>query len=183
MTVTATPRALDNETILERVLLIAAKRRVPVHHVTVQTLNGRIAVSLDIEVDGRMSLGSAHIVASRLEAAIRDELGADTEVETHIEPLVTANLEGRDVAAETVADVSSSLARHAKTIGTIQDVHSVRVRGTDHGLIVNYHCRVDPMLDVARVHEKVDELEHLVRSDVPSITRIVSHTEPLRAPA
>lgn len=183
VTVTATPRALDNETILERVLLIAAKRRVPVHHVTVQTLNGRIAVSLDIEVDGRMSLGSAHIVASRLEAAIRDELGADTEVETHIEPLVTANLEGRDVAAETVADVSSSLARHAKTIGTIQDVHSVRVRGTDHGLIVNYHCRVDPTLDVARVHEKVDELEHLVRSDVPSITRIVSHTEPLRAPA
>lgn len=183
VTVTATPRALDNETILERVLLIAAKRRVPVHHVTVQTLNGRIAVSLDIEVDGRMSLGSAHIVASRLEAAIRDELGADTEVETHIEPLVTANLEGRDVAAETVADVSSSLARHAKTIGTIEDVHSVRVRGTDHGLIVNYHCRVDPMLDVARVHEKVDELEHLVRSDVPSITRIVSHTEPLRAPA
>ncbi len=183
VTVTATPRALDDETILERVLLIAAKRRVPVHHVTVQSLDGRISVSLDLEVDGRMSLGSAHIVASRLEAAIRDELGADTEVETHIEPLVTTNLEGRDVAAETVADVASSLARHAKTIGTITDVHSVRVRGTDHGLIVNYHCRVDPALDVARVHEKVDELEHLVRSDVPAITRIVSHTEPLRAPA
>ena len=183
VTVTATPRALDDETILERVLLIAAKRRVPVHHVTVQTLNGRISVSLDLEVDGSMSLGSAHIVASRLEAAIRDELGTDTEVETHIEPLVTANLEGRDVAAETVADVASSLTRHAKTIGTISDVHSVRVRGTDHGLIVNYHCRVEPTLDVAHVHEKVDELEHLVRSDVPAITRIVSHTEPLRAPA
>lgn len=183
VTVTATPRALDDETILERVLLIAAKRRVPVHHVTVQTLNGRISVSLDLEVDGRMSLGSAHIVASRLEAAIREELGADTEVETHIEPLVTTNLEGRDVAADTVAAVASSLARHAKTIGTVTDVHSVRVRGTDHGLIVNYHCRVDPTLDVAHVHEKVDELEHLVRSDVPAITRIVSHTEPLRAPA
>lgn len=183
VTVTATPRALDDETILERVLLIAAKRRVPVHHVTVQSLNGRISVSLDVEVDGRMSLGSAHIVASRLEAAIRDELGADTEVETHIEPLVTANLEGRDVDAETVARVASSLAAHAKTIGTIVDVHSVRVRGTDHGLIVNYHCRVDPMLDVAMVHEKVDELEHLVRADVPAITRIVSHTEPLRPAA
>jgi cation diffusion facilitator family transporter len=84
VTVTATPRALDDETILERVLLIAAKRRVPVHHVTVQTLEGRISVSLDLEVDGRMTLGSAHIVASRLEAAIREELGADTEVETHI---------------------------------------------------------------------------------------------------
>ena len=183
VTVTATPRALDDETILERVLLIAAKRRVPVHHVTVQTLNGRISVSLDLEVDGRMSLGSAHIVASRLEAAIREELGAETEVETHIEPLVTANLEGRDVDAETVSQVAASLAAHAKQIGTIVDVHSVRVRGTEHGLIVNYHCRVDPALDVAHVHDKVDELEHLVRSDVPAITRIVSHTEPLRPAA
>ena len=183
VTVTATPRALDDETILERVLLIAAKRRVPVHHVTVQTLNGRISVSLDLEVDGRMSLGSAHIIASRLEAAIREELGAETEVETHIEPLVTANLEGRDVDAETVSQVAASLAAHAKQIGTIVDVHSVRVRGTEHGLIVNYHCRVDPALDVAHVHDKVDELEHLVRSDVPAITRIVSHTEPLRPAA
>lgn len=183
VTVTATPRALDDETILERVLLIAARRRVPVHHVTVQSLDGRISVSLDMEVDGRMSLGSAHIVASRLEAAIREELGADTEVETHIEPLVTANLEGRDVDAETVARVASSLAVHAKEVGTVVDVHSVRVRGTDHGLIVNYHCRVDPTLDVSAVHEKVDALEHLVRSDVPAITRIVSHTEPLRPAA
>jgi cation diffusion facilitator family transporter len=183
VTVTATPRALDDETILERVLLIAAKRRVPVHHVTVQTLDGRISVSLDLEVDGRMTLGSAHIVASRLEAAIREELGADTEVETHIEPLVSSSLEGRDVDAETVARVATSLANHAKEVGIISDVHSVRVRGTDHGLIVNYHCRVDPALDVAHVHEKVDELEHLVRSDVPAITRIVSHTEPLRSVA
>lgn len=183
VTVTATPRALDDETILERVLLIAAKRRVPVHHVTVQTLNGRISVSLDLEVDGRMTLGSAHIVASRLEAAIREELGAETEVETHIEPLVSSSLEGRDVDADTVARVAASLAQHAKTVAIISDVHSVRVRGTDHGLIVNYHCRVDPALDVAQVHEKVDELEHLVRSDVPAITRIVSHTEPLRPAA
>jgi divalent metal cation (Fe/Co/Zn/Cd) transporter len=97
--------------------------------------------------------------------------------------LVSSSLEGRDVDAETVARVATSLANHAKDVGIISDVHSVRVRGTDHGLIVNYHCRVDPALDVTRVHEKVDELEHLVRSDVPTITRIVSHTEPLRPAA
>ena len=183
VTITATPRALDNETILERVLLIAAKRRVPVHHVTVQTLNDRISVSLDVEVDGRMSLGSAHIVASRLEDAIRNELGSDTEVETHIEPLVTENLAGQDVDGAIVEQVAKALTLYAKHIGTISDIHSVRVRSTGHGLIVNYHCRVDPSLDVASVHEKVDELEHLVRGDVPMITRIVSHTEPLRPAA
>jgi divalent metal cation (Fe/Co/Zn/Cd) transporter len=56
----------------------------------------------------------------------------------------------------------------------------VRVRETGHGLVVNYHCRVDPALNVAAVHERVDQLEHLVRADFPSISRIVSHTEPAR---
>ena len=73
-----------------------AKRRVPVHHVTVQDSERRQSVSLDIEVDGRMSLAAAHIVASRFETAIRDELGPSTEVETHIEPLVVASLDGRN---------------------------------------------------------------------------------------
>ena len=64
------------------------------------------------------------------------------------------------------------------------DVHSVRVRETPgHGLLVNYHCRVDPQLDVATVHDHVDRLEQRVRAEEPRITRIVSHTEPLRAAA
>jgi cation diffusion facilitator family transporter len=182
VTVTTEPRALDEETVLERVLLISARRRVPVHHVTVQQVEGRLSVSLDVEVDGRMSLGSAHTIASRLEAAIRDELGPATEVETHIEPLVVASLEGRDLDGPLAGRVRESLVRHAAETGAVADVHSVRVRETGHGLVVNFHCRVDPSLDVTTVHDRVDQLEHLVRSDVPEIVRIVTHTEPLRTP-
>ena len=181
VTVTATPRAMDEETILERVLLIAAKRRVPIHHVTVQDLPDRLSVSLDLEIDGSIRLGDAHAVASHLEAAIRDELGPLTEVETHIEPLVASSLTGRDVAPERRDAVEQSLIRRASEDTPIHDVHSVRVRETDHGLIVNYHCRVDPDLDVTHVHEAVDRLEHAVKSDIPDILRIVSHTEPLKA--
>jgi divalent metal cation (Fe/Co/Zn/Cd) transporter len=180
LTVTANPRVLDDETVLERVLLIAARRRVPVHHVTVQDLGGRLSVSCDVEVDGRMSLGAAHIIASRFEAAIRDELGPEAEVETHIEPLVVANLAGADVDGARGEAVAEALRQHAEIIGVVTDVHSVRVRETSHGLVVNYHCRVDPGLDVATVHERVDALEHRMRNDIPQITRIVSHTEPMR---
>jgi cation diffusion facilitator family transporter len=180
VTITATPVTLDEETVLERIILIAARRRLPVHHVTVQDLSGKLSVSLDLEVDGALSLGEAHSVASQLEVAIREELGADTEVETHIEPLVVSSLVGHDVPEDKKAFVSSALAKQAETIGTISDVHNVRVRETGHGLIVNYHCRVDPTLDVTTVHEAVDRLEHHVRKDVPDILRIVSHTEPLR---
>ncbi|HKG81621.1 MAG TPA: cation transporter dimerization domain-containing protein, partial [Beijerinckiaceae bacterium] len=179
-TVMADPIQLDDETILERVLLTAARLRVPVHHVTVQTLARRLSVSFDLEVDGRMSLGRAHEIASRVEAAIQEELGPQVEVESHIEPLVAAQLEGREADAATVARIATSLAENTSDGGGIADVHDVRVRMTESGLVVNYHCRVDPALDVMSVHGLVDDLERRVRLLHPEILRVVGHAEPVR---
>ncbi len=72
---TATPIAMDDESILERILLIAAHKRVPIHHVTVQHIGERLSVSFDVEVDGRLSMGAAHRKASQMEEAIRAEFG------------------------------------------------------------------------------------------------------------
>ena len=58
LTLTTTPVALDNETALERVLLAAARQRRAVHHVTVQEVDGRRSVSLDLELDGQMPHGA-----------------------------------------------------------------------------------------------------------------------------
>mgnify|MGYP001244533913 CR=1 FL=1 len=46
-TISTTPVQIDDETVLERVMLIAARLRVPVHHVTVQNLASRLSVSFD----------------------------------------------------------------------------------------------------------------------------------------
>lgn len=179
-TITADPLQLDDETIMERVMLIASKLHVPVHHITVQNLEGRLSVSFDIEVDGRMSLGRAHGVADRVENAIQEELGPQVEVESHIEPLAIGHLEGREADAATVARLCSTLAANTSE-GPIRDVHNVRIRATPAGLVVNYHCRVDPTLDVATVHELVDDLERRVRLEHGEILRVVGHAEPLDA--
>ena len=60
LTITADPVQLDDESIMERVMLTAARLRLPVHHITVQNLEGRLAVSFDVEVDGAMTLARAH---------------------------------------------------------------------------------------------------------------------------
>src|SRR3954469_11100715 len=52
-------RALDNETVLERVMVIARNRALAVHHVTVHSIGGQLSISLDLEVDGRLFLGRA----------------------------------------------------------------------------------------------------------------------------
>lgn len=180
LTLTTAPLALDDETALERVLLVAARQKRAIHHVTVQEIEGRRSISLDLELDGRMQHGSAHDAATRLEAAVREELGDDVEVETHIEPLETRELEGHDVSTDLSATIATDLAKHAAGGGLIADVHNVRVRRTDAGLVVNYHCRVDPTLSVTRVHEAVDDIDRLLKGGRGDICRVVGHAEPIR---
>jgi cation diffusion facilitator family transporter len=177
--VSTEPTQLDDETVLERILLIAAKRRVPVHHVMVQDVAGRLSVSLDLEVDGRMSLGAAHGLASKLEDAILEEFGPTIEVDTHIEPLRVSPLAGEDETAAVADRLAGSLAHMAAKVGAVSDVHSVRVRRTSDGLVVNYHCRFDPGLSVSTMHAHVDELERRFRSEYPEVVRVIGHAEPL----
>ena len=178
--VDAAPRALDDETVQERVMVIARNRALAVHHVTVHAIGGRLSVSLDLEVDGKLALGAAHDIADGLEAALRDELGPDVEVETHIEPLQPPEAAGREAPPERVRAVEIALAEIAAEGGMIRDVHDVRVRETADGEIVNFHCRVDPALAVQAVHEKVDEVERALRRRSPAIKRVIGHAEPRR---
>ncbi len=180
ISVATAPRALDSETVIERVMVIARNLALAVHHVTVHDIRGHLSVSLDLEVDRKMPLGHAHQVADRLEHALRDELGPDVEVETHIEPL-QADALGREAPPERVAAVQETLSEIAAQVRTVGEIHNVRVRETEEGEIVNFHCRADPELSVQEVHEKVDELERVLRRRSPSIKRAIGHAEPARS--
>ena len=179
-TVTTDPVALDSESVLERVMVIARNRALAVHHVTVHEIEGRLAISADLEVDGKLSLRAAHELADGLEQAIAGELGAEVEIDTHIEPLQPHRASGREAPPERVKAVERALAELAADGRTIRDVHDVRVRETDEGEIVNFHCRVDPSLTVQAVHEKVDALERALRERSPLIKRVIGHAEPMR---
>ncbi len=179
-TVTTDPVALDNETVLERVMVVARNRALAVHHVTAHEIDGQLAVSLDLEVDGKLSLRAAHDIADELETAIGAEIGAVVEVETHIEPLQQHHRGGREAPPERVRAVTETLRELAADGRTVRDVHDVRVRETDDGEIVNFHCRVDPEMSVQAVHEKVDAVERALRERAPSIKRVIGHAEPIR---
>ena len=174
------PVALNNETVLDRVMVIARNRALAVHHVTVHDLKGRLAVALDLEVDGKLTLRAAHDLADGLESAIAAELGPGVEVETHIEPLQPQEAAGREAPPERVKAVEIALAEIAAESRTIRGVHDVRVRETDEGEIVNFHCQVDPSLSVQAVHEKVDAAERALKLRSPSIKRVIGHAEPMR---
>jgi len=178
--VTTHPVALDNETVLDRVMVIARNRALAVHHVTVHDIQDRRSVSLDLEVDGRLSLRDAHDMADALESAIAAELGTGVEVETHIEPLQSQDVSGREAPPERRQAVTITLNELAAKGRIIRDVHDVRVRETNDGEVVNFHCRVDPELTVSAVHDSVDSLERALKLRSPQIKRVIGHAEPMR---
>ncbi len=177
---TAIPVARNNESVRERIMVIARNSGLAIHHVTVHDLGEKLTVSIDLEVDGEMPLNKAHDIAHKLEHAIRDEFGADVEVDTHIEPLEPELPHGEDADLNRVEVVQQVLTDLAAKSGAISDVHNVRVRNTDAGEIVNFHCRATPAMSVIDVHEKVDEIERGLRRAFPSVKRVISHAEPER---
>jgi len=178
VTVATQPVALDDETVLERLLLIAAKRHATIHNVIVQEVAGRTSIGFDIEVDGAMSLGQAHEIASLLERDARREFGFDIEVDSHIEPLEPRELPGQDAPPEVRDAIAAALTRLARE--PVVEIHSVRVRETPAGLVVNYHCRANPALSVEKGHLAVDDIERELIREFPKIARIIGHAEPLR---
>jgi cation diffusion facilitator family transporter len=178
VTVITTPRALDDETVMERVMVIARNRGLAVHHVTVHRLQDKLAISLDLEVDGRLPLGRAHEIADALEAAIAEELSDEVEVETHIEPLQSDDAAGRDAPETIQSDVAATLNGLVRPHGLLRDVHDVRVRETPQGLVVNFHCRAEPTLTVDAIHRAVDELERRLREERDDVHRAIGHAEP-----
>jgi cation diffusion facilitator family transporter len=180
LTFTAVPVARDNESIRERIMVIARNSGLAVHHVTVHDLGGKLTVSIDLEVDGEMPLTAAHDIAHELERNIRDEFGEDVEVDTHIEPLEPELPLGADAPPKRIEAIRAALSRFAAD-SAIHDIHNVRVRNTEAGEIVNFHCRAAPSMSVIKVHENVDEIERALRGAFPTIKRVISHAEPPRA--
>ena len=178
LTIAARPRALDDESVLERVLLIAARRRQFVHHVTIQRAQDHVAVSLDLEVDGRMTLGRAHDVADALERAIAGEFDGGVEVDTHIEPMETREIVGEDADPSLRAAVEACLAARLSSLKLLRDLHHVRLRVAGAGFYGVFHCRADRDAPLDAIHAEVDALERCARENFPAIARIIGHAEP-----
>lgn len=178
VTVTISPSALNDETVTERVMMIARNRGLGVHHVMVHQLANGPAISLDLEVDRAMPLAKAHEIASGLEDAIDKDIGSPVEVETHIEPMLSAGIAGRDAPEKVRAEIEALMRELVPAGSPLGDVHEVRVRETPLGLVVNFHCRAAPSLPVEAVHAAVDELERRLKERRRDVHRVIGHAEP-----
>jgi divalent metal cation (Fe/Co/Zn/Cd) transporter len=172
---------LDSESAFDKVAHIADRHDLKVHHLAVQSLNGRLAISFDVEMPADLSIAEAHDKATALESEIRDGLGADVEVESHIEPMQPNLLDGAAPSSAVIGQVEKTLQTLTRKEKALSDLHNVRVRSNSAGLYVHYHCRFAPELSIAAVHEISDRIEVALMMAMPHVKRVVAHAEPIGA--
>ena len=129
----------------------------------------------------RQTLGEAHATVTSLEAALRDELGPGTEVDTHIEPAFPEESDATDVSPEELAAIVASAREATRKRPAIQGIHKVRARRSPCGLTVTLHCRFAPDATLEAVHAEVDDFEQDLLRRLGNARRVVVHAEPMRA--
>lgn len=176
--VVAKPLPLDTETIMDQVHLAAKHLNLSVHHVVVHQRRGHRHLSCDVEVDGTLPLKKAHEVVSELERIIRQEVGNDLAIDTHIEPRITEILESELVNREEGDLVKQAVEECAKSLGEVSDVHNIRIQKQQGRLFVSLHLGMDDDVPVELAHDLVSRYESLIKARLAVIQRVVVHAEP-----
>jgi cation diffusion facilitator family transporter len=168
----------DEAALRERVL--AAALRVPlvreIHNVSVLSVGNRAEVSLHLKLPGRLSLGDAHGIATRVESAIQEELPFVGAVHTHLEPLSETAL-GTPLPERDIEDAADAVTRVVRLV-TGSDPLGLRFLDTETGLVAFLTVAVDPAEPLADAHERASTLRAGICRERPEVADVVVHTEP-----
>lgn len=174
--VNAVPRALDSESIFDRIRAAAMKNNLMVHDVSIQDLHGTLHVELHVELDEKLLLVEAHNRVTALESDIKSAVPEIGSILTHIES-EPATIETSD---EIVVD--SNLETQFKDIGTefpeIVDVHEIVLKRIRQHLFLSCHVTMHDDLPLSRVHDVQTELEIRFKNAAPQLFRVLIHPEP-----
>jgi len=177
--VIAKPVSLSNETIIERIQITAVNQGLSVHDITIQAVGGKNYATFHVEVETAYTVAKAHAAVSKLESELRDELGEEIDICTHIEPYKGGVAEGVALPIEREKAIADKVAELSKSLSLAQGVRNVKVRSVGGRLFISFICLFDPETLLEDAHKQVSTFEYLVKENVPLTKRVIIHIEPL----
>lgn len=171
------PREAERESVANRIRGIASRNQMAVHNIGLHEDKGQVIIDLHLEVDDHLSLEQAHEMASRIEKDIRADMPEISEINTHIESRGTSLADGPIVTGR-----KTGLVRKIKKIAD-QEVgrdacHEVILRRQGRKYSVALHCTFGEKTPIIKVHDITTRIEERLRSEIPSLDRIIIHAEP-----
>ncbi len=170
---------LDDETIVEAVQALGVKNNIPVHDVVVDLLDGKQYISYDLELPDTLNMKDAHAIATSLEEDVKNELGEEIELNSHIEPLRNGAVLSSDVSENKMDEIMAVLKEADKEVEEISEIHNVLARKIGDKFFVSFHCLTPAEFSLEAVHEATNRFECLMKERMKTIKRVVIHAEPI----
>jgi divalent metal cation (Fe/Co/Zn/Cd) transporter len=146
--------------------VVGELRGVELTRARVRHAAGRSFVDMVVGVSPDAGVTQAHATADEIEKRVEQALGS-ADVVVHVEPLTA---EGSLRERATVA---------ASTVPEVREIHNVRLLNVDGERELSLHVKMPRDLSLTDAHEVTEKLESAIRADVPEITRVHTHIEPL----
>jgi divalent metal cation (Fe/Co/Zn/Cd) transporter len=149
-----------------------------VHDISVDEMDEKKYISYHLEVRDDLSIKEAHTLASNLENSIREELGRDIELNSHIEPMKNETILSSNVSPKEMEQVMAAIDVTDRKVGELEGIHNVLVRKIGENFFTSFHCLALADLSVDLVHEATNKFEYLMKNEMKQIKRVVIHVEP-----
>ncbi len=174
--VNAVPRAVNTESIFDRIRAAALRNNLPIHDVSVQDLDGSIHVELHVELNEKMALLEAHDHVTALEADIRKNVPEIGSILTHIESEPATIETSEELISD--PDLDETLKEIADDFPEVVDLHEIILKKVNHRLFLSCHVTMKDDLALSRVHDVQTELEIRFQNAAPQLFRVLIHPEP-----
>ena len=174
----AKPVQLKDETMVEVVRTLSSKHTMSVHNIVIDNLDGRKYISYDLELPGDLSVLKAHEIASHLEKDIQSEVGAEVEINTHIDPQITEEATSYKLSDEESLLIKKIVEDTILNIGVIENANNILVRNINGKIFISLHCFANPEATIEESHSSASKLKTLVKQKIKNIDNVIVHVEP-----
>jgi cation diffusion facilitator family transporter len=176
----------EQQGILERIQMVAARGHFSIHNVTTHWTGRGIWIDLDLEVDPSLTLEHAHALATELESRLRAEFGALSspnsaqvaDINVHIEPRAEELVRGAELPANQAKKYAERVEAIRRELPHTHAIQDLQVQRLNAKVYVSFHVIVDPDSSIAEVHSLSEEMENRLRREFPELGRVVIHAEP-----
>jgi cation diffusion facilitator family transporter len=150
-----------------RQAIVGVQPPVQLRRLRMRQAAGRVFADVVIAVGYDAGVAQGHAAADAVEGAVQAAL-PEADVVVHVEPV-----------APTDADVRERAHAAALAVPRVREVHNVSVVSVDSGTELSLHLKLPGELPLEEAHAIAEEVERAIEREVPEVSSVQTHLEPL----
>jgi divalent metal cation (Fe/Co/Zn/Cd) transporter len=171
------PAESSSEDLLATARRIAASHDSTAHNLLVYEESSGLVLELHLEVNGDLSLLEAHRVATEVDEELRRTHPRLAQVVAHIEPAGRTRALA-SAGAEDVAQIRAALTRIPELAERGVNPETIEIRRCGSEFALSFCCSLPGTTSVNDAHDFTEKIERALRSQLPSLGRVMIRTEP-----